>query len=82
MCVLIGVELRWRNGSDADFLDQEPGKLEIPWSVGYMRREGIIFRKLDGGKVGQDKVTTFRVGVLINNVSWPVESTGGRRCQK
>lgn len=60
----IGVELRRRNCSNANLVDQEPTKLEITGATGHMRREGIVGWQLDRCHVCQHKVSTFRLRVL------------------
>lgn len=64
MSVGISVKLgRW-DGSNTDFLDKEPRKLEIARTVGDMWWEGVVLRKMDGSHVGEDEIATFRIRVL------------------
>jgi hypothetical protein len=67
MGIGIGVELRRWNGSDANLVNQEPTELEVTGTVGHNGWEGIVRWQLDRCHVGQDKVSTFRLGVLLRD---------------
>ena len=64
MGVLISVELRRRDSRDADLVDQEPGKFEIPRTASNVRRETVALWQLDVGEVCEDEVASFGVRVL------------------
>lgn len=61
----ISVELRWWNGSDANLVDQEPTELEVTGTTGHMGWEGVVCWQLDRCHVGQDKVSTLGLGILL-----------------
>ena len=64
MRVVIGEELRWRNGCNTKLLDAEPRKLEVARSAGDVRRERVVGWKLHLGQVDEDEVAAFRLRVL------------------
>ena len=64
MGVIVGEELCRRNSCYAELLDAEPRKLEVAGPASYVRREGIVGRKLYLGQVDEDEVAAFGLGVL------------------
>lgn len=65
MRIRLRVKLRRRNRRDPELFDQEPGEFEVAGAFGDMWWEGVVCGDLDGRKVCEDEVATFRVGVLI-----------------
>lgn len=43
----VSVELGWRNGRNANLMNEEPAKLEVAGAACNMRREWVTFRQLD-----------------------------------
>lgn len=74
VCVLVGIELCWRNCSHSNLVDEEPAKLEVPRAVGYMGREFVVLWEFDRRHICEDKVATFGVRVLMRVLA---QSIGG-----
>ena len=67
VCVGVSIELRGRDRSNANLLDQEPAELEVTRAISDVRWEWVVCRELDRGHVGQDKVSAFGIRVLVLN---------------
>lgn len=60
----ISVELRRRNGGNANLVDKEPAELEVAGAIGNVGWEGIVCWELDGGEVDENKVSALGIRVL------------------
>lgn len=69
VCVLVRIELCWRNCSHSNLVDKEPAKLEVPGPVGYMRREFVVLWEFDRRHICENEVATFGIRVLMPRVS-------------
>lgn len=58
------VELGGRDGSNTDFVNQEPAQLEVTRAAGNVGRELVVVRQLDRRHVDEDEIATLGVGVL------------------
>lgn len=65
MGVLRGVELRGRDGGDAQLHDQEPGQLEVARALGHVRREVVAGGEAHARQVHEHEVAAFGVRVLF-----------------
>lgn len=78
VCVLVRIELCWRNCSHSNLVDKEPAKLEVPGAVGHMRREFVVLWELDRRHICKNEVATFGVRVLMPRVS----TTNEKQCHR
>ena len=60
----ISVELRGRNGGNANLVDKEPAELEVAGAIGNVGWEGVVCWELDGGEVDENKVSALGIRVL------------------
>jgi hypothetical protein len=63
--VFISKELGGRDGRNTKLTDAEPHELEIPWAVGNVWREWVVFGQLHLGEVDEDEIAAFGFRILV-----------------